>query len=193
MLLNCGVGEDSWESLGLQVDPASTSKMKWVLNIHWRTDVVAETPILWLPDAKNWLIGKYPDAGKDWKWEEKGITEEEMAGWHHRLNRYEFELAKGVWWWTRGILISDSSTFSKSTLNIWKFIVHVLLKPGLENFEHYIASLWDECICAVFWTFFGLAFLWDWNENWPFPVLWPLLKFPNLLAYWMQHYHSIIF
>ena len=76
-----------------------------------------------------------------------------------------------------------SSTFSKSSLNIWKFTVHILLKPGLENFEHYFASLWDECNCAVVWTFFGIGFLWDWNENWPFPVLWPLLSFPNLLAY----------
>ena len=92
-----------------------------------------------------------------------------------------------------GNLISGSSAFSKSSLNIWKFTVHVLLKPGLENFEHYFASVWDECTCAVVWTFFGIAFLWDWNENWPFPVLWPLLSFPNLLAYWVQHFHSIIF
>ena len=68
-----------------------------------------------------------------------------------------------------------------------------LMKPSLENFEHYFASRWDECNCAVLWAFFGIAFLWDWNENWPFPVLWPLLSFPNLLAYWVQHFHSIIF
>ena len=180
-----------------------------------------------------------------------------------------------------GNLISGSSSFSKSTLNIWKFSVHILLKPRLGNFEHYfasvwvseshsvvskslpphglyspwnspgqytgvgslsllqVASIWDECSCVVvwtflekelathssihawkipwteepsrlqsmgsqrvgrdwaththFWTFFGIAFLWDWNENWPFPVLWPLLSIPNLLAYWMQHFHSIIF
>ena len=90
-----------------------------------------------------------------------------------------------------GNLISGSSAFSKSSLNIWKFTVHVLLKPGLENFEHYFASVWDECNCALVWTFFGIAFFWDWNENWPFPVLWPLLSFPNLLPYWVQHLHSI--
>ena len=90
-------------------------------------------------------------------------------------------------------LISGFSTFSKSSLNMWNFTVHVLLKPGLENFEHYFASVWDEGNCAVVWTFFGITFLWDWNENWPFPVLWPLLSFPNLLAYWVQHFHSIIF
>ena len=84
-----------------------------------------------------------------------------------------------------GNLISGSSALSKSSLNIWKFKVHVLLKPGLENFEHYFASVWDECNYAVVWMLFGLAFLWSWNENWPFPVLWPLLSFPNLLAYWV--------
>ena len=92
-----------------------------------------------------------------------------------------------------GNWISCSSPFYKTSLNIWKFTVHVLLKPGLENFEHYFISVWDESNCAVVWAFFGIAFLWDWNENWPFPVLWPLLSFPNLLAYWVQHYHNIIF
>ena len=90
-------------------------------------------------------------------------------------------------------LISGSSAFSKSSLNIRKFLVHVLLKPGLENFEHCFANVWDECNFAAVWTFFGIAFLWDWNENWPFPVLWPRLSFPNLLASWVQHFHSIIF
>ena len=57
---------------------------------------------------------------------------------------------------------------SKSSSNIWKFMVHVLLKPDLENFEHYFTSVWDECNCAAFWTFFSIAFLWDWNEKWFF-------------------------
>ena len=92
-----------------------------------------------------------------------------------------------------GNLISGSSAFSKSSLNTWKFMVHVLLKPGLENFEHYFTSMWDECNRAIVWAFFGIAFLWDWNESWPFPVLLPLLSFPNLLAYWVQHFHNIIF
>ena len=70
-----------------------------------------------------------------------------------------------------GNLISGSSAFSKTSLNIWKFMVHVLLKLGLENFEHYFTSMWNECNCAVVWAFFGIAVLWDWNENWYFPVL----------------------
>ena len=92
-----------------------------------------------------------------------------------------------------GNLISGSSAFSKTSLNIWKFMVHLLLKPGLETFEHYFASVWDECNCVVVWAFSGIAFIWYWNENWPFSVLWPLLNFPNLLTYWVQHFHSIIF
>ena len=90
-------------------------------------------------------------------------------------------------------LLSCSSALSTSNLNIWNFVVHILLKPGLKNFEHYFASIWDECNCVVVWIFFGIAFLWHWNENWPFPVLWPLLSFPNFLAYLVQHFHSIIF
>ena len=92
-----------------------------------------------------------------------------------------------------GNLISGSSAFSKSSLNFWKFMVHILLKPVLENFEHYFTSVWDKYNCAVVWAFFGIAFLWDWNENGPFPFLGPFLSFPNLLAYWVQHFHSIIF
>ena len=61
-----------------------------------RTDAVAETPILWPPDEKNWVVRKDPDAGKDWRQEERGVTEEEMAGWHHQPNAHEFEQAPRV-------------------------------------------------------------------------------------------------
>ena len=64
-----------------------------------------------------------------------------------------------------GNLISGSSAFSKTSLNIWKFMVQLLLKPGLENFDHYFASVWEAYNCAVVGTFFGIALLWDWNEN----------------------------
>ena len=66
----------------------------WIFTV--RTDAEAETPILCSPDAKNWLIWKDPDAGIDWRWEEKGATEDEMVGWHNRLNGLEFEQALGV-------------------------------------------------------------------------------------------------
>ena len=65
------------------------SGKSWIFIV--RTDVEAETPILWPPAAKNWLIWKNPDAGKDWRQEEKGMTQDEMIGWHHRLNGHEFE------------------------------------------------------------------------------------------------------
>ena len=78
-----------------------------------------------------------------------------------------------------GNLFSGSSAFSKSTLNIWKFMVHVLLKTGLENSEHYFTSMWDKCNCAIVWTFFGIAFLWDWSDLfqscghcWVFQICW---------------------
>ena len=73
-----------------------------------------------------------------------------------------------------GNLISASSAFSKSSLNIWKFSVPILLKPTLKNFESYFASVLDECNCVVVWMFFDIAFPLNWNENWPLPVLWPL-------------------
>ena len=114
------------------------------------------------------------------------------------VNKAEIDVFLELFWFFDdpmdvGNLISGSSVFSKTSLNIWKFTVHILLKPGLENFEHYFTSVWDECNRAVVWSFFGIAFLWNWNGNWPFPVPWPLLSFPNLLAYWVQHFHSIIF
>jgi len=73
------------------------------------TDAEAETPILWPPDVNNWLLGKDPDAGEDWKWEEKGMTEDEMDGWHHR--KTWIWVGSGSWWWTGrpGVLQSMGS------------------------------------------------------------------------------------
>ena len=77
--------------------------------------------------------------------------------------------------------------FSKSSLNIWKFMVHIPLKLGLENFEHYFASMWDECNCAVFWALFGIVFLWDWNENWKMNGNWWIeFKWPLYLLLWQE-------
>ena len=91
MLLNFGGGEDSWESLGLQGDQTSQSKgnQSWI--IIGKTDAEAEDPILWPPDAKNLLIRKDPDAGKD-----ECRTEDEVIGWHHQIGVHEFEQALGV-------------------------------------------------------------------------------------------------
>ena len=96
MLLNCGVGEDPWEPFGLQELKTVYPKgnQSWVF--IGRTDAEAEAPILWLPDVKNWLIWKDPDAGKDWGQEKKGTTEDEIVGWHNQLDGCEFEQAPGV-------------------------------------------------------------------------------------------------
>ena len=97
MLLNCGVGEDSWKSLELQGSNQSwhpKGNQSWIF--IGRTDAVAEAPILWPPDAKSWLISKDPDAGKDWRQEEKDKAEDEMVGWHQWLDGHEFEQASGI-------------------------------------------------------------------------------------------------
>ena len=91
MLLNCGVGEDSWESLGLQGDQTSQSWRRSVLSVHWKDWCWS-----WSSNTlASWLIGKDPDAGKDWRLEEKGMTEDEMVGWPHQLNGLVFEQALG--------------------------------------------------------------------------------------------------
>ena len=77
-----------------EIQPCHPKDQSWVF--IGRTDVGAETSILWPPDAKNWLIGKDPDVGKDWRQEEKGTTEDEMVGWNHWLDGWEFEQALGV-------------------------------------------------------------------------------------------------
>ena len=104
-------------------------------------------------DREVWLFAVY-EVAKSWTW---------LSNWTELNGCWQFDL-----WFL---------CFLKSSLNIWKFLVHILLKTGLENFEHYFGSMWNECNCAVVWTFFGIAFLWDWNENWPFPVLWPCRAF----------------
>ena len=96
MLLNCVVGENSWASLGLQeIKPVHLkANQSWIF--IGRTDTEGEAPVLWPPDVNNWLIGKGSHAGKDWRWEEKGPTEDELVGWYHWLDGHEFEQAPGV-------------------------------------------------------------------------------------------------
>ena len=86
MLLNCGIGGDSWEPPGLQGDPAVHPKgnQSWIF--IGRTDAEVETPKFWPPDVKNWLIEKDSDLGKDWGQKKKGMTEDETVGWHHWLS-----------------------------------------------------------------------------------------------------------
>ena len=79
-----------------------------------------------------------------------------------------------------------------TNLSLQTKAVHTLLKPNLKDFDHNLTSTWNECNCIAVWAFFGIAFLWDWSEYCPLTVLWPLLSFPSLLAYWVQHFSSII-
>ena len=106
-----------------------------------RTDAEAETPILWSPDAKSWLTGKDPDAGKDWSQEEKGMTEDEMVGWHHRLNGHGFGWAPGVgdgreaW---RAVV--RGVTKSRTRLSNWtelNFCLHTSSEALLRNSSSY--------------------------------------------------------
>ena len=84
-----------------------------------RTDVEAETPILWPPHAKSWLIGRDPDAGRDWGQEETGMTEDEMSGWHHRLDGHEFEWTPGVGDGHGGLACCDSWGCKESDTTEW--------------------------------------------------------------------------
>ena len=114
MPLNCGVGQESWESLGQQGDPTSQS---WIFT--GGTDDKAETPILWPPDAESWLIWKDPDAEKDWRWEEKEMTEDETVGWHHRHNGHGFGWTPGVGDEQGGLVCCSSRGHKESDTTEW--------------------------------------------------------------------------
>ena len=114
-----------------------------------RTDVETETPILWPSDVKNWLIGKDPDAGKDWR-REKGTTEDEMIGWHHWLNGHEFEYALGIgdgqgslscccsW----GHKESDTTEGLNWTELNWELIISSLLQNSITWYAAYQMAQW---------------------------------------------------
>ena len=144
-----------------------------------RTDAEVETPILWPPDVKNWLIGKDPDAGKDWRQEEKGTTEDEMVGWHHRLDGHEFEQAPEVGD-GQGSLACCSPWGHKELdtteqLN-WS---HNVLKPGrrflpFPSFSKLFSYSTNCAFSYTFWNSFlilALTGTWKWSlpsfqENW---------------------------
>ena len=121
----------------------SEGDQPWVFS--GRTDAEAETPILWQPHAKSWLIGKDPDAGRDWGQEKKGTTEDEMAGWHHRLDGREFEWTPGVGDGQGGLACCNSwsrkesdTTEQMNWLTDWLF--HCLLEI------HVV----ENCYCKIF-------------------------------------------
>ena len=133
MLLNCGVGETLESPLDCEeiqpVHPKGNQSWMFI----GRTDAEAETPILWPPDSKNWLIWKDPDAGKDWRWEEKGMTEDEMVRWHHWCNGHEFEYTPGV-----GVGLHQES---------WHAAVHGVTKCQTQLNDWTELNLWWERQC----------------------------------------------
>ena len=142
MLMNCGVGEDSWESLGLQGDPTWYPKGNHSWIFIGRTDAEAESPILWPPDAKSWLTGKDPNAGKDWRLEKKGDNRG-WDGWMASLTWWTWVwIISGSWWWTGkpGMLQSMGSQRVGpdwvTELN-WGFISLFPLRAEIPKNTHY--------------------------------------------------------
>ena len=132
--------QDSWESLGLQGGPISQSYRKLVLNIDWKDWCWSWNSSIWPPDVKNWLIGKDPDAGKDWRREEKGTTEDEMVGWHQWLSGYEFGWTPGVGDGQGGLVCCSPCGRKESDTTEWlNWTVHCSA-PCLVCFSMYLGD-----------------------------------------------------
>ena len=113
MPLSCGAGEDSWTSLGQQDQPVNLKgDQSWIFT--GRSDAKAGAPVFWSSDENTWLIGKLPDAGKDWGQKEKRASEDEMAGWHHQNNEHELRQTPGDGEGQGGLVCSSSWSCQKS-------------------------------------------------------------------------------
>ena len=155
MLLNCSIGEDSWEPLGLKGYQTSHPKgnQPWIFNGSINAE--AEAPILWSPNTKNCIIGKDPDTGKDWR-QEKETTEDEMVGWYHRLDEREFEQTLGVGDGQRSL--AYCSPWDPKELDM---IEQLNRTPSLILYlcMHVLASLTLEFVKCIFVGFFWLGIL----------------------------------
>ena len=158
MLSNCGVGEALESPLDCKKIKVVNSKGNNPWIFIGRTN--AEAAILWPPDVKNWLIGKDPDAGKDWRQEEKGTTEGEMVGWHHRVDGHEFEQAPGVGD-GQGSLVCCSQWGRKESdmteqLNWWLsfcilsfcFLDSIFCTKNFNSYIQFIYSSGFVCVCV---------------------------------------------
>ena len=141
------------------------------MSLFGRTDAKAETPVLWPPHVKSWLIRKESDAGRDWGQEEKGTTEDKMAGWHHQLDAHEFEWTLGVGdgqgglacWVSWGLKESDTIDWLNWTELIWIFLIFALLEIELTvMMQNCTASLKDS-LAVTYKTKYLLTI---WSSNW---------------------------
>ena len=134
----------------------------WIL--IGRTESEAQAPILWWPDVKNWLIGKDPDAGKDWKQEDKWMTEDEVVGWHHRLDGHEFWASFNCWWWTGkpGVLQSMGSQrlgCDWATEPNW-----MMVQVSIHLMFLFTPNSYIETICRLWW--YLVVGLWELIRSW---------------------------
>ena len=135
--------------------PWTASPLNWIQPVHpkgdqsWifigRTDAEAEAPILWPPDSKNWLTGKDSDAGKDWGQKEKGMTEDEMVGWHHRLDGHEVWESLGSWWWTGKPGVLQSMASQRAGHDWATKLKRLHLKSSHHKKKHSVTTCGDGC------------------------------------------------
>ena len=150
MLLNCCAGENSWKSLGLQGDPTSPFWRRSALDFFGRNDAKAETLVLWPPYVKSWLIGKDPDAGRDWGQEEKGTIEDEMAGWHHWLDGHKFEWTPGAGDGQGGLVCCDSWGRKESDMTEWLNWTELNWIPNKSNLVIWRLFKYGKCKVILF-------------------------------------------
>ena len=157
MLLNCGAGENSWESRWQQGDQTSQSWRILTLNIHWKDWWWScEVSVLWPSDTKSWLIGKDPDAGKDWRQKEKRAAGDEVVGWHHRLNGHKLgqtqEMVRDREAWHVAVhgLEKSQTWLGDWTTTISKIFIPLLYNPDIH---------------PIYQTDYHLAFG-KWESNW---------------------------
>ena len=154
MLLNCGVGEDCWESLGLQGDPTSPFWRRSALGFLWKDWCQSWNSNTLATSFESWLIGKDSDAGRDWGQEEKGTREDEKAGWHHWLDGHEFGWIPRVCHGQGGLACCDSWSRRESdtTSTELNWVTNTHTGPKLGRFKEHLAKQETDWNLAEFIT-----------------------------------------
>ena len=149
MLLSCSVGKDSWESLAWHRDQTSQSSRESVLNIHWKDWCRRGSSITLAAWCEELTHLKDPDAGKDWRWEEKGITDDEMVEWHHWLNGHEFEKTLGVGDGQGSLVCCSPWGHKELDTTEWLNCMSIVLVPVC--FPQYLPLYISEYLSCLFW------------------------------------------